>query len=560
MFQRNYYQPVIVIFFIVLSNFSAISQPLNWSSDLPIISIFTMGNAIVDEPKIQAQWAVYWNTDGSRNDLSQSPHDMGFIGVEYRGQSSQMFPMKSMTVETRNFDGTDRKLELLGMPEESDWVLYSTFYDKSLMRNVLTYDLARETGGWSPKTKFVEVWINTEYFGIYVLVEKIKRDSQRVAIKKLENDENDGINLSGGYIFKIDKQSSSDFSWVSSYASNLFYPSRSGSSVSFQGVYPKSDDITNSQRSYITSYVDSMEMAIASENFDDTINGYRRFLEPSSFVDFLLVNEINRNVDAYRISSYFHKNRSDLDGRVHAGPLWDFDLAFGNANFCDAESTEGFAYELETVCPAGQWPVPFWWSRLMTDSLFRNEVGCRWQYLRGSVWSESKIFQKMFSYASETQEARGRHFNRWPIFGQQIWVYPDPIATSYQQEINLMRDFIVDRWEWLDNNLPVGINCTAQDTSINPIEIIDSTVQIVVYPNPGFSGDQNFNLFLREGGHALIQISDFCGRTIFSYNRYVNSNRNELVRLNDLFFQPGVYHITIAFRNKGIMTSRFVVL
>ena len=166
MFQRNYDQPGIVIFFIVLSNFRAISQPLNWSGDLPIISIFTMGNAIVDEPKIQAQWAVYWNTDGSRNDLSQSPHDMGFIGVEYRGQSSQMFPMKSMTVETRNFDGTDRKLELLGMPEESDWVLYSTFYDKSLMRNVLTYDLAREIGGWSPKTKFVEVWINTEYFGI----------------------------------------------------------------------------------------------------------------------------------------------------------------------------------------------------------------------------------------------------------------------------------------------------------------------------------------------------------------------------------------------------------
>jgi hypothetical protein len=560
MFQKNLYQVAFIIFLISLSHISANSQPLNWSSDLPIISIFTMGNTIVDEPKVQAQWAVYWNADGSRNNLSQSPHDMGFIGVEYRGQSSQMFPMKSMTVETRYYDGTNRELELLGMSEESDWVLYSTFYDKSLMRNVLTYDLARETVGWAPKTKFVEVWINTEYFGIYVLVEKIKRDSQRVDIKKLESDENEGINLSGGYIFKIDKQSPDDFSWVSSYASNLFNPSRSGSSVSFQGVYPKSENITNSQRSYIISYVDSMEMSIASENFDDTIYGYRRYLDPASFVDFLLVNEINRNVDGYRISSYFHKNRNDLNGRVHAGPLWDFDLAFANANFCDAESPEGFAYELEAVCPAGQWPVPFWWGRLMTDSVFKNEVGCRWQNLRGSVWSESKIFQKMSNYASETQEARTRHFNRWPIFGQQIWVYPDPIATSYQQEINIMRDFIIDRWEWLDNNLPKGINCTTTDTSSGPNDVLDSTVQIVVSPNPGFSANQDFNLFVQEGGDALIQVSDLCGRHILSYNRYVNSNRNQLIRLNNLILKPGIYHLSIELRNKGVITTRFVVL
>ena len=165
----------------------------------------------------------------------------------------------------------------------------------------------------------------------------------------------------------------------------------------------------------------------------------------------------------------------------------------------------------------------------------------------------------MSNYASETQEARGRHFSRWPIFGQQIWVYPDPIATSYQQEINNMRDFIIDRWEWLDNNLPVGINCVAKDTSTSPNEIMDS-IELVVSPNPGFAGNQKFYLFLQEGGAAFIQVSDFCGRSIFSYNRYVNSNLNELVQLNNLMLKPGVYHITIELRNKGILTSRFVVI
>ncbi len=210
------------------------AQPLNWSSDIPIVSIFTMGNTIVNEPKIQAQWTIFWNSDGTRNTLNQSPHDQGFIGIEYRGQSSQMFPMKSMTVETRNFDGSDREVSLFDFSVESDWVLYATFFDKSLMRNVLTYDLARETGRWAPKTQFVEVWINSEYFGIYVMVEKIKRDSGRVNIKKLDIDENQGIDLSGGYIFKIDKQSSEDFSWTSGFPSNFFYPNRSGSSVSFK--------------------------------------------------------------------------------------------------------------------------------------------------------------------------------------------------------------------------------------------------------------------------------------------------------------------------------------
>ena len=536
------------------------AQPLNWNSDIPIVSIFTMGNTIVDEPKVQAQWTIFWNSDGTRNTLNQPPHDQGFIGVEYRGQSSQMFPMKSMTVETRNSDGSDREVSLFDFSVESDWVLYATFFDKSLMRNVLTYDLARETGRWAPKTQFVEVWINSEYFGIYVMVEKIKRDSGRVNIKKLDIDENQGIDLSGGYIFKIDKQSSEDFSWTSSFPSNFFYPNRAGSSVSFQGVYPKSNKITNAQRDYITSFVDSMEIALASENFQDSILGYRRFINTSSFIDFMLVNEINRNVDAYRISTYFHKDRKDKDGKIHAGPVWDFDLAFGNANFCDADSPEGFAFEFEQICPAGQWPVPFWWSRLMTDSLFRNEVGCRWQNLRTSVWSESRVLQKISSYSQETQEARSRHFNRWPIFGQQLWVYPDPIATSYWQELNLLREFILDRWEWLDENLPVGQNCIAQVDPVDSVVNFDSDPMLIISPNPGFSGIHTFNLFIREGGLVSIKISDSRGRVISSYTRYVNSNRNNLSRVESLHLVPGVYFISIQLPNMKFITSRFIVL
>jgi hypothetical protein len=557
-----FFSSCIFLIFCTASN----AQPLNWSSDIPIISIFTMGNTIVNEPKIQAQWSIFWNSDGTRNTLSQSPHDQGFIGIEYRGQSSQMFPMKSMTVETRNSDGSDREVSLFDFSIESDWVLYATYFDKSLMRNVLSYDLARETGRWAPKTKFVEVWINAEYFGIYVMVEKIKRDKGRVNIKKLDTDENQGIDLSGGYIFKIDK-GWVDFYWTSSFPSNFFYPNRLGSSVSFQGVYPKSNRITNAQRNYLTSFIDSMEIALASEAFQDSILGYRRFINTSSFVDFMLVNEVSRNVDAYRISTYFHKDRNDEDGKIHAGPVWDFDLAFANANYCDANSPEGFAFELEEICPAGNWPVPFWWSRLMTDSLFRNEVGCRWQHLRTSVWSESRVLQKIFSYSQETQEARTRHFNRWPIFGQQLWVYPDPIATSYWQELNLLREFILDRWEWLDENLPVGQNCIAHvnpsDSAVDPADSVvnfNSEPMLIISPNPGSSGIQSFDLLVHEGGQLSIRVSDSRGRIISSHKRYVNSGKNNLTGLKSLSLVPGVYFISIQLPSMKFVTSRFIVL
>jgi hypothetical protein len=176
------------------------------SSNLPIVVVETFGAFIPDNPKIMARMGIIDNGDGERNELTDpfNGYD-GFIGIERRGSSSQWFPKKSFGLETRNIIGEEIEVPLLGMPEESDWILNAHYTDKTLMRNVITYDLARKMGGYASRTRFCELVINGQYWGVYAFMEKIKRDNNRVDIARLEPGDTTGADLTGGYILKIDK-------------------------------------------------------------------------------------------------------------------------------------------------------------------------------------------------------------------------------------------------------------------------------------------------------------------------------------------------------------------
>ena len=276
------------------------------SSNLPILKINTNGQSIVDNPKIFCSMKVIDNGVGFRNFVSDSIFTFNdSIGIEVRGSSSQTFPKKSFSVETIDSTGVSKNVSLLGMPSENDWILNASYTDKSFMRNVLSCQLAREMGNYGSRTRFVELVINDQYQGIYIFMEKIKRDANRVNVSKMTTADTIGDALTGGYILKMDK-----FTGAGGIGWTTLYPPTSGGANPFiQYEYPKAADILPQQENYIHAYVDSFENVLASSQFADPINGYAKYLDVNSAIDYFLINELARNNDGFKKSVFFYKNK-----------------------------------------------------------------------------------------------------------------------------------------------------------------------------------------------------------------------------------------------------------
>ncbi len=412
---------------------------------LPQIFIDTQNEAIVDEPKINATMII------SQNEVESYS---GSIGIEIRGASSQMFPKKSFGLETRDENNEDLNVSLLGLPEEEDWILYAPYSDKSLLRNVLIYDLSRDIGMYASRTVFAELTINEEYQGVYVFMEKLKRDSQRIDINKLKEDEISGEDLTGGYILKIDKTAGSNLgegynpgnSFTSAYAplnSNI------GQEINFLYEEPDAEDITVEQKEYISSYVTNFENALASDDFQDQTLGYAPYIDVGSFIDFFLLNEISNNVDGYRLSTFMNK---DKNGLLKMGPVWDFNLAFGNANYCNGEALNVWAYRFNERCPDDFYQVPFWWDRLLQDPAYVALLKERWNNLRGGALSEASILDTIETYNTLLENAGSikANFAMWNILGTYIW--PNFfIGATYDSELGYLQEWIMTRLNWMDS-------------------------------------------------------------------------------------------------------------
>ena len=269
------------------------------SSDLPLVFIDTAGESIRDDPRITAHMRIVNNGPGMRNALDDPATDYdGRISIEWRGSTSQNFPKKQYGFETQDEAGENNNVSLLGMPSENDWILNAPYSDKSLVRNVLAYDLGNAMGRYAPRTQFCEVILNGSYEGIYVLMEKIKRDTDRVNISSMDPSVTTGDSMTGGYLFKIDKFTGSGGDgwdspvipddWVRTY---------------YQYDYPEAQDMNQVQKNYIQSTVSNFETALFEGN-----PSYRDYIDVGSFVDFMIVQEISRNVDAYRLSSRSSSN------------------------------------------------------------------------------------------------------------------------------------------------------------------------------------------------------------------------------------------------------------
>ena len=447
------------------------------SSNLPIVVINTNGLSIRDEPKIPAFMGIIDNGPGQVNSIQDSFNDYnGNIGIELRGSSSQfIFDKKNFGIETWDENLQDTSVSILGMPEEEDWVLHGPYSDKTLIRNLLAFKLGRDLGWYASRTRLCELVLNDEYWGVYVFMEKVKRDKNRVDISKLNPDEISGDDLTGGYIVKIDKfdGSNSGQGWASPYRPPNY--SRSDQTIFFQFDYPKNDEIVPQQKAYIQQYITDFETALKTKPLNDLTAGYKTYIDVASFVDYIIINEITRNIDAYRLSTFLYKDKASLDGKLVIGPIWDYNLAFGNADYCEGWKKEGWALDFNKFCNEDYWLIPFWWERFMMDPEFTSLLKNRWFELRNDQFSTDHIRFYIDSVAAVLFEPQHRNFQRWPVLGTYVW--PNYyIGSTFQDEINYLKTWIEHRLIWLDGNMD-NIVTSLEDES-------KKITGIMMYPNP----------------------------------------------------------------------------
>ncbi|NJC28309.1 CotH kinase family protein [Neolewinella antarctica] len=516
----------------------------NFTSTLPIIVIQTDGEEILDDPKRTVRMGVVDNGAGLVNRVTDTFNEYaGFVGIELRGSSTQGFEKKGYGLETRFADGSDRQVAILGFPVEEDWVLRGPYSDKSLIRDALAYTLAGDVMDYAPRVRLVELVINDDYRGVYLFTESIKRDRNRVDIKRLTPDDNDGDRLTGGYVLKHDKFTGEvGRQEQNSFRSRYAASDRTGDKTKYLFHYPKPADITAPQREYITNWIGAFEDALAGEDFRDPDLGFAAFVDVASFVDFLLLNELTRNVDGYRLSTYMSKDRDSEGGKLRMGPVWDFNLGFGNANYCAGGFTTGWAFDFNQVCPEDIFP--WYWQRLLEDNNFRTRVRARWTELRAGVFSDERLRTRVDSLASVVGDAADRNFRRWPVLGRYIW--PNSyVGATYSDEIDYLKSWIDDRAHWLD----AAVQSLGQpsSTSHGP-----ATSNVAVHPSPTLA------TFL-VGDLTTGELADF---TVFNQLGQVILTRSRLRYRESVDMSghsPGVYFLR-GRRGDGLVVTGRVML
>ncbi len=420
----------------------------DFSSNLPLVIIDTGDKLIPDEPKIKGCMTIIEPRDNNRSHLGSVPEYTGYMEIEVRGYSSQRFPKKQYSVDTETYDGEDEDISLLGMPKEHKWVLNAPYADKSLMRNYLAYHKTRdinESEYYAVRSKFVELLTRKEnyyrYDGVYVLMEKIKRDKKRLDIKKMKEEYVSEPKISGGYILQQDRVKDEEIYIVGAKGENYLIE------------YPKVDKLNAEQLTYIEDHIDKFETALYSEEYNNTAsdNYYMKWIDEEAFIVHILSREFFRDFDSWKRSEFFYKERSSP---VAMGPVWDFNLGMGNSRIGYAGHVDGWDYA-KNVSGLGSWV-----NRLMSDPTFREHIADKWNELRSTVWSDSNLTNFIQQTETLLTEAAERNFERWPVLGKKVFLERKACdekgisiyCKTFESAVNEhLKVWLLERAKWIDS-------------------------------------------------------------------------------------------------------------
>ena len=402
-------------------------------SPLPLLVIETNQKFINDKKRTKARlYIIERDSTGFSNLKDTATALKTDIKIEIRGFSSVRLPKKNYSLRTIKSDKSNNNLSLLGLPADCEWILNANCMDRSMSRNTLMYELARQLGYYSSRSRIVELVINGQYVGVYTLNEKIKRSPERLA---------DTDDFPKGLIIKLDTPRDKKPGWYSKHAGF----DGEGYRCHFQYNYPAFIDLDSSQVLYIQQKVNAFEEAIANINDIDSLN---TIVNVQSFIDFLLLQEFSKNSDAFNLSIFLHLNKKQ---QMEIGPIWDFDRALGNGISDRVRYTSGFRFAYPDR--DAMHPVPMWWQNLLKKPQFKAMVKERWKELRAGILSENNIHFQLDSLTALIQPVQQRNFNTWPLLGvARSNFHGDPALNTYDKEIADLKNWMHERLLWLDKS------------------------------------------------------------------------------------------------------------
>ena len=432
------------------------------STNLPIVWIDVDGEYIDRYERITARMKIIHNGDGQLNYADTVAHPgqtidyEGYVALRYRGSSSFSMSDKK-PYSFRPLDkpleegGTKKKVNILGMGKDNDWALLATYADKSMMRDLLAFEVSRPWMEYTPQGRYCEMFLDGTYYGVYILTQTVSKGKHRI---NLPDPGVSGDSITGGYIMEVNRIDD-EVTYTSKYhpLSNqgTVYPNQY---INFQYKSPDYEDLTDEQVDYITGRIDQMEQSLWAYRPGGATD-YENYLDVTNFIDYQIAMELGHNVDAYRLSGKFFKRRDSVDARFKM-VVWDMNLAYGNSDYYNGWRTDTWMYKNNNTMNAQGDPqlIPFWWYKLNTSPDYTTALKKRWAQYRRSNLREEAIMATVDSLANvlTKQGAERRNSQAWPRWGEYVW--PNYyVADSFQDEVSYLKQWLSDRIAWMDEQL-----------------------------------------------------------------------------------------------------------
>lgn len=400
---------------------------------LPVIYINTNGKQILKENKIWATVAILnQGKNGSLRNVMDTPDYLAPVTINMRGASSySRFDKKQYRIKFYKKRGGSKAedCDFLGMGAHSEWVLNGPYLDKTLIRNRLVYNLAREVFPWAPDSRYCEVFVDGKYQGLYLAVEPVTNGESRLRLSEF------GL-LSGetAYVVKRDR--------VGTEANPLeTFGKTSGKTINDLYIsYPTEKKLTSAQHEWIQEDISRFEQALYSDRFSDPVVGYAAYINVNEFVDYYILNEVVMNNDAGNLSTYVYK---ELSGKLQLA-VWDYNNCYDNYQWFEQDITDFFVSEAS------------WFDRLLQDKNFVDRVVTRYWKLRKTVLNTEYMYARIDEYQKEVGSAVNRNFKVWGYTFQKNLLDDtsgEREIRSYAQAISQLEKSIDQRFQFMDQHI-----------------------------------------------------------------------------------------------------------
>ena len=392
---------------------------------VPSIHINTKGGVPILDKENYVEAEIRVNGGDKYDDFS------GTTSIRGRGNSTWGMPKKPYKLKL------DTEAPLLGMNSHREWAVLADYLDKSLLRNITAFETARIAEmSWTPSSVSFELYLNGAYQGVYAMTEQVRASEVRFDMEVVKPSDNAGEALTGGYLLEL------DFHYDEAYK---FKTDRELLPIMFKD--PKKP--TAEQFNFVKSYYNLAEQTLYSEGFRDSQSGYRKYIDVESFINYFIVQELAKNVDGNMRGSCYMAIRRN--GKIEQPLVWDFDLAFGNADHITWEqgaSSAGWeGWYIKTCSP--------WFDRFFEDPQFVAELKDRWNELKPKL---DKLPSFIKDQALMLNDAQARNFSSkdsggagWNIKKTE-W-NTTRISGSYDAEVDYLVNFVEKRIGWLDTNI-----------------------------------------------------------------------------------------------------------